>query len=313
MSKKDEFEFDLPNKKEKKEKPQREKKEGKDLLAEGKNLFGDGSLLDKLPFKKSSSIDFDISFDKEKKEKPYKEKSPICLQRWHILLIVISSILIVVGIIAAILIGIVNNKVPGGIGGIIEGEDLEEEITEPEGIVSSVGTFLPNTAQEYILCEYTEYFSGEKTHVWKRENDVLFNYNPYYVLVSESGQAYYDYAYEYTGEVSPEQARKDLLAFIQQIFMYTDEQISHYDVHLYQPASFTRVKLSEVTLTETDVTVKYSAGAVDGEMSEEFTLTGTYTKAENDYTFTYPTLPEDAVPSSFSATWSRFASSGSVG
>ena len=61
MSKKDEFDFDIPDKKEKKEKPQREKKESKPF-------FGEGSFLSGI-FKKASSFDDEFEFEKEKKDK----------------------------------------------------------------------------------------------------------------------------------------------------------------------------------------------------------------------------------------------------
>ena len=292
MSRKDEFEFDLPSKKEKKERPQREKKEGK-------KLFGDGSFLGGLSFKKSSIFGDESFFGKEKKEKLNNEKSSGRLKWWHILLIVLGAIIIVVGIIAGILIGKVNDMVPGGIGSIIEGGDggegggLGEEIPETEGVVSSVGTFLPNNAQEYILCEYTEYFSGDSMIVFQKPNDVRYNYSAYYLFISENGIAHYQYSGEYTGEQTPEEVKAEILAEVQERYQYTDENIARCQVLVYQPVSFTRVNISEVTLTDTEVTVKYSAGAVDGEMSEEYTLAGTYTKEDNNFTFTYLGLPED--------------------
>lgn len=319
MARKDEFDFDIPDRKEKKEKTQREKKEGKPLLSEGSSLGG--------LFKKSSSDDFEFSTGKERKEKKPREKKeskplfgedsflgglfnkspsyddeffdkekneklPNRLKWWHILLIVLGAILIIVGIIAGIVIGQINENVPGGIGGIIEGGE-EEETPEPDGIVSSVGTFLPQTTQEYIMCEYTEYFSGEKITMIQKESDLRYGYSGYFVFISYTGEPLYNYSGEYTGEYTPEQIKADMLALMSGAAGYTTENIALCDVHVYEPISFTRVTISEVTLTDTEVTVKYSAGAVDGEMSEEYTLTGTYTKENNDYTFTYTTLPED--------------------
>nr|MBE6545073.1 hypothetical protein [Oscillospiraceae bacterium] len=277
MSRKDEYSFDAPSKKEKKERPQREKKESK-------KLFGDGSFLGGLSFKKSSFFGNESLFGKEKKEKPYNEESPKRLKWWHILLIVLGSIIVVVGIVAAMLIGHINNAL------------ADDEIVIPpviDGTTTSIGTFSPDDAQKYILCEYTEYFSGDITLVLKNASEVLFDYKPYYILVSDDGRVYYTYAYEYTGESSPEQTKQDLLSKIKQMFNFNDEQISHYDVHIYEPVSFTRVKISEVTLTDTEVTIKYATGALDGEMSEEYTLTGTYTKEDNDFAFSYTNLPED--------------------
>lgn len=306
MFDKDKSSWGSSSKKEKKEKPQRIKSEGKKLF--GGKSFGGGS-----SFGKSSSFGSGSSFGKEKKErkeKPKKEKKSFGgnsgdsfgsgekenffkrLKWWHILLaIAVAGIMIATVVAGAIWFK--NTGIGSAISGILGGDDDIDDEIEHVGTVTSIGTFTPKDTDEYILCEYTEYFSGEKTLVWNKASEVCFNYNPYYVLVSESGQAYYDYAYEYTGEVSQEEVRQDLLVFIQEIFRLTDEQISHYDVRLYEPLSFTRVKISEATLTETEVTIKYGAGAVDGEMSEEYILIGTYTKVENDFIFTYPTLPEN--------------------
>lgn len=280
MARKDEFEFDIPDKKEKKERPQREGKESKPL-------FGEGSFLSGL-FKKSSS-DFGLSFDKEEKENS-NNGSPKRLKWWHILLIVLGAIIIVVGIVVGIILGQVNNMVSGGGNG--EG-NFGEEVPEPEGTVTTIGTYLPDSAQEYTLCEYAEHFSGKTTVSLQNTNTLPYDGKSYYILI-EDGRPIYDFSGEYTGEYTQEQTKDALLSLLKQVVGYTDEQLAKCDVHIYQPVSFTRVTISEVTLTETDVTVKYSAGAVDGEMSEEYTLTGTYTKENNDYTFTYTTLPEDA-------------------
>lgn len=280
MARKDEFDFDIPEKKEKKERPQRDKKESKPL-------FGEGSFLGGL-FKKSSSFDDEFSFEKEKKEKP-DNKSSKRLKWWHILLIVLGAIIIVVGIAVGIILGQVNNMVSGGDNGGESGED----IPETGGIVSSVGSFLPKDTQEYILCEYTEYFSGKTVQFIKKESDVLYNYQTYWVFISENGQPSNIYHNTLPDNLTPEETKDRVINMMSNAAGYTPEIIAKCDVHIYQPVSFTRVTISEVTLTDTEVTVKYSAGTVDGEMSEEYTLTGTYTKVENDYTFTYPTLPED--------------------
>lgn len=277
MSRKDEFGFNLPNKKEKKERPQREKKESKPLL-------GEGSFLGGLSFKKSSFFGNESFFGKEKKEKLNKEKTPKRLKWWHILLIVLGAIIIVVGIIAGILIG----KVSGGDIG-----DGGEEIPEPEGIVSSVGTFLPKDAQEYILCEYTEYYSGKTTTILQKSSNVKHNYNAYYQLISPKGVVQDRYSGEYTEEKTPDELKAEIYADVKTNYGVDDEYMATCTFVIYQPVSFTRVTISEATLTDTEVTVKYSAGAVDGEMSEEYTLTGTYTKTNNDFAFSYTNLPED--------------------
>lgn len=281
MARKDEFDFDIPEKKEKKERPQRDKKESNPL-------FGEGSFLGGL-FKKSSSFDDEFSFDKEKKDKG--EKSSKRLKWWHILLIVLGAIIIVVGIAVGIILGQVNNMVSGGDNGGESGED----IPETGGIVSSVGSFLPKDTQEYILCEYTEYFSGKTVQFIKKESDVLYNYQTYWVFISENGQPSNIYHNTLPDNLTPEETKDRVINMMSNAAGYTPEIIAKCDVHIYQPVSFTRVVISSVDIADDgNVTVKYSAGAVDGEMSEEYTLTGTYTKEGDDFSFTYTNLPEDA-------------------
>ena len=239
---------------------------------------------------RKDDFDFDIPDN--------NEKSPIHLKWWHSVLIVVGVLVITLAISFGALIAGINDAMSdeylenSGIGDGNEDGGLDDTPTI-EGIVTSIGTFLPKSTQEYILCEYTEYFSGDSIKSLLKPNDVLHNYKAYYLLFLENGEPYYQYSGEYTGEKTPEGIKAEILAELKENFKYSDENLAQCDVHIYQPVSFTRVTISEVTLTDTDVTVKYSAGAVDGEMSEEYTLTGTYTKADNDYTFTYTNLPED--------------------
>lgn len=289
MSRKDEFEFDLPGRKEKKEKTQREKKESKALFGEGSFL---GGLFKKSASFEDSSLDDEAFFDKEKKGNNGNLFNR--LKWWHILLIVIGAIIIVAGIVIGIIIGQINDNVPGGIGGIIGGDEggEEEDIPDTEGEVSSIGTFLPNDTQEYILCEYTEYFSGKTVFILQKPDEIRYDYKRYWVFISEDGQPNYQFSDEFPENDTPEQVKKDLFDLLP-AFGYTEERLALCDMYVYEPVRFTCVKISEVTLEDDNVIVKYSAGAVDGEMSEEYTLTGTYTKEGNDFSFAYTTLPED--------------------
>ena len=226
---------------------------------------------------RKDDFDFDIPDDNGKSSKR--------LQWWHILLIVIGSILVVVGIVVGVLIGKTNDIV----------SDLENggagDPPEIDGIVSTVGTFMPESSQEYIICEYTEYFSNETIRIVQKPSDLRYGYNAYWAFISDDGKPSNTYRGALSESMTPEELKEQVLAMLEPV--YTPEKFALCAVHVYTPVSFTRVKISEVTLTETEATVKYSVGAVDGEMSEEYTLTGTYTKADNDYTFTYTNLPED--------------------
>lgn len=281
MSRKDEFEFDLPSRKEKKERPQREEKESKPLFGEGSFL---GGLFKKSASFEDSSLDDEAFFDKEKNGdngKIFKR-----LKWWHILIATLGIVIVIAAIVASILIGSKNNNDSNN------GENVDDTPII-EGEITSIGTFLFDEALEYILCEYTEYFSGKNMTIVHESSDIPYDYQPYWVFVNEIGQHSKTYKGKLSDSSNPEEIKEQVMAMMSNAAGYTPEKIALCDVHVYNPVSFTRVTISEVTLTETEVTVKYSAGAVDGEMSEEYTLTGTYTKADNDYTFTYTNLPED--------------------
>ncbi len=290
-----------PEKKAKKEKAPKEKKEGGKLF--GGRSFGkeSGGKLSGTPKKEKKSLSF--SFKRKEKEgkisndfskgggKLSGEGSKLSIKErfawvkwWHILIATVALVLIIVGIVFAIMMG-----------RIARGDDDIPPKPEPEGTITTTGTFLTNSIDEYILCEYTEYFSGEKLVILQNESEMHYGRKAHYVLASKSGKLNYDYSGEYTGEKTPEAIKSELLADIKNGFGYTDEKMANFDVKVFTPVSFTKVKLSSVTLTsDNKVTVKYQAGAIDGELSAEYTLNGTYTKNENNITFAYTNLPEDA-------------------
>ena len=286
-------------KKEKAEKAPKEKKEGGKLF--GGRSFGkeSGGKLSDTPKKEKKSLSF--SFKKKEKEGKisnnfskgggklseggskcsFKDRFP-WLKWWHIVIAAVVLVAIIVGIVFAI---IYNGMKPSS---------TPDPDYQPEGTVTTVGTFLPSGTQDYILCEYKEYFSGKTSATLKNVRDVKYNYKSYYILVYD-GREIEQYSGEFTGNYTHEETKASLLSLMKNAVGYTDEQIARCDVRIYEPVTFTKVKLSSVTLTsDNKVTVKYQAGAVDGELSAEYTLNGTYTSADNNYTFTYSNLPEDA-------------------
>lgn len=214
---------------------------------------------------------------KEKGERRLK------LKWWHILLIVLGVLIIAAAITVGIIIGNLNN---------MPGSDLEN--IETQGTITSVGTFAPSDTDAYILCEYTEHFSGEKTVLLQKPADIRFDYKAYYVFYAENGEPFYDISGEYTGEKTPEALKAEILADVQSRYQYSDENIARCDVKIFTPVAFTELKISELTMKNGNATLKYQAGALGGELSEEYTLSGTYTKTGDDFAFTYTNLPEDA-------------------
>ena len=289
--------------KEKKEKPKKEKKENPlfSKINEGKSTFGTGS--EKKPIFGGFKSEKAESFGSEKEKKSLfgkqkdssfgsgEKKEKKKLKWWQLLLIVVSVIIIVVGIVAAVLIGKISGMIPGGIGGVGDIDDTPII----GGAITSVGSFLPNNSQDYVLCEYTEYFSGQTVFSLQNSSDIRYGYQGYWVFISASGTPNYTYSGLYTGNYTPEEIKEQMLAVMSNAAGYTPEIIARCDVHVYEPVSFTRVAISSVALdSDGNVTIKYSAGAVDGEMSEEYELIGTYTKTDNDFAFSYSNIPEDA-------------------
>ena len=209
------------------------------------------------------------------------------LKWWHILLIVLGVIIIAAGIAAAIILGRIDN--------IMQNPENYDEV--PPVIIGSaetLGTYYVNGTTEYVLCEYTELISGKKQVVLQKEKDV--RYEAHYVFVAPDGTLNYQFGGKYTGEKTPEQIKTELLTQIGSLAGYTPEIIAKCDVLVFDPVSFTKVKLSSVEVLDNgDAAIKFSAGAIDGELSEECTLNGSYTKAENEFSFTFNELPEDEV------------------
>ena len=222
--------------------------------------------------------------------------SSIKLKWWHILLIALGVALIIGGIVTAVVLGRGNDSATGDGGDPVNPEDYEETPPETEGTITATGTYVSTDTEGYILCEYTELFSGEKVILLQKVSDVRYDYKAHYVFVSDTGELDYGYSGEYTGEYTPEEIKQDLFSLLKSVLGYTDETLAKSDMVVYEPVSFTKVKISEVTLAEDNtVTLKYSAGAIDGEMSEEYTLEGTYVKTENDFAFTFTNPPEDEL------------------
>ena len=306
-------------KKEKKVKSAPKKSEGKKLFGGdsfGKSSFGGDtnkkSLFARLKDEKSESFGAEKEkqslFGKSKDSSfgSNNEKASKHLKWWHILLIVLGALTITVSIIAGVIIGKINDMlgdsditigdIISGIGGG-EGDGEDDGLDDSpviEGVTTFIGTFLPNDAQEYVLCEYTEYFSGETTVVLQKLSDMKYDCNAYYQLISPKGVVQERYSGEYTGEKTPEELKVQIYEDVKNHYNVNDEYMTTCSFVLYQPVSFTRVVISSATIAEDgNVSIKYSAGAIDGEMSEEYELIGTYTKTEGDFTFSYTNLPED--------------------
>lgn len=95
--------------------------------------------------------------------------------------------LIIAGIVLAIVLG--GNNTPGGNNGINNGGNFEDEIPpEPEGTVTTVGTFTNQDTREYILCEYIEYFSKKTVVIAQKASDMRYGYDGYYVFINAEGK-----------------------------------------------------------------------------------------------------------------------------
>ena len=207
------------------------------------------------------------------------------LKWWHILLVVLAIAGIVAGIVASALIGKTNDP-----------NHNDEEVDDTpiiSGTISSVGTF-EASAQDYVLCEYIEYFSGENVTTLQKSNDIPYNGQSYWVFINETGNSSNAYKGALSGNLTPEEIKEQVINMMSNAAGYTPEKIAQCDVHVYEPVSFTSVVISSATIAEDgSASIKYKAGALDGEMSEEYELIGTYTKTDNAFAFSYESLPED--------------------
>ena len=235
---------------------------------------------------RNKKLNFKMSNDKSLKMPGIKKERKI--KWWHILLMVLGVLIIAAGIMAAIIWGNIKDMVSG-----------LESMDDGPGVSGSkvdVGTYLPKDDEPYILSEYTNLMTGEKTVFLQKENELRFDCKAYYVFISADGEFIYQFSNEYNSKYTPQQIKDALFARLKNYFGYTDEKLVGCDVAVFDPVSFTKVKLSSVTVTDDGkATVKYSAGALDGELSEEYELNGTYTKTETAFTFAYSQLPENEL------------------
>ncbi len=223
---------------------------------------------------------------------------------WQILIVILAAVLVISGIATAIILGTINGgdnpdgeddpgaeTTPGD--GPTEGSGNEDDTPIIDGEITDEGQFKTDEVVEYLLCEYTELLSGNSVVTAKKEEDLPYGNKAYYVFIQASGEPNYDHSGEHTGQFTPERIKEILFNRMKNYYGYTDESLESCDVHVYEPVKFTRVRVSDISLEDGNVTVKYSAGAADGELSEEYTLNGTYTLTGITYTFSYSNMPEN--------------------
>ena len=219
---------------------------------------------------------------------------------WQILIVILAAVLVIGGISTAIILGTINGGGEGNPGaettpgdGSTEGSGNEDDTPIIEGEITDEGQFKTDEVVEYLLCEYTELLSGNSVVTAKKEEDLPYGNKAYYVFIRANGEPDYDHSGEHTGQFTPERIKEILFNRMKNYYGYTDERLESCDVHVYEPVKFTRVMISNISLEDGNVTIKYSAGAADGELSEEYTLNGTYTLTGNTYTFSYSNMPEN--------------------
>lgn len=235
---------------------------------------------------RNKNLNFKMSDDKSLKMPGTKKTRKI--KWWHILLIVLGVLIIAAGIAVAIILGNIKDMVSG-----LESQD---NVPDVGGVKTEIGTYLVRDDEPYILCEYTDLISGKKTTFLQKENEIRYEYKAYYVFVMADGEFNYQFSNEYNNKYTPQQIKEALFARLKQYFGYTDEKLVGCDVAVFDPVSFTKVKLSSVAVADDgSVSIKYSAGALDGELSAEYELNGTYTSEENDFIFAYSALPENEL------------------
>ena len=218
---------------------------------------------------------------KEGKVKKFKAKSKLKL--WQKILIIVIAVLIVLGVVGAIIFNDLRNRLLGG------------EIPEPDGVETHIGTFTETVTREYVLSEYTEHFSGDQVWFFQKGINVRFNGKSFYYVISENGVDHYELGGEYTGDVTPEALKQQVLDDIQDRYGYTDENIVKCQVPVMIANRFTQVKINKLVVTENSVSLTYQA-AIRGEaLSDEYTLTGTYANEDGVFAFTFTNLPTDEV------------------
>ena len=177
--------------------------------------------------------------------------------RLRIVLIVIACLVGVLLIAAGVLAGIFWAK------------------AQTKGRISLPGSYAPEAESEYVVREYTDYFSGSTTQKFSTFDPEEETPTAVYELYNALGRRMPEFCGEWDGVTDPETLRADKLAAFQEKWLYSDEAMEEVTFFLYQPTETYRFAAvgAEVTEETISVTLRMIPGEGDPQL---MTMSGTY-------------------------------------
>ncbi len=147
---------------------------------------------------------------------------------------------------------------------------------KPTGEAKLFGTYHAETEQTYVYREYEEYFTQEATSSIKLQNDN--SAHGYYLFYDAYNIMAHKFCGDYDGVTEPEVLKAQIVESFSKTVIYTEEALAKCTLKLFLPVSEIAFRIDEVTVTETAVLLN---GTLLQEEESPFSLSGTYTQAEN--------------------------------
>ena len=147
--------------------------------------------------------------------------------------------------------------------------------SRPQGEASLTGTYAPTSQTEYVVWEYSEYFSEVTTRelsVFEGNENVTAGE---YELYNAYGRKVNDFCGKWDGETSPEELRDEILAAFKNEYGYSDENMKKVKFYLYLPTGNYRFAVTGAVIEEEGISVTVRLISEEG-AAQEFTLNGTY-------------------------------------
>ena len=158
--------------------------------------------------------------------------------------------------------------------------------SQTEGSPTLAGTYAPQEQQEYVVQEYTEYFSGgslQKVSVYDPTAEAVAGT---YELYDYYGGKVSEFCGVWDGETAPETLRDELLAAFREAYHYSDNAMEKVEFCLYLPADSFRFTVTGAVIGEETASVTVQVIPAEG-TAQEFVLSGPYQMEERWGTIEY--------------------------
>lgn len=158
--------------------------------------------------------------------------------------------------------------------------------SRPQGKPSLIGTYEARGQIEYIVHEYSDYFSDSLTHTLEECSPTSEDIVGLYELYNAYGRKIDEFCGNWDGKTDPEIFRAEQLEAFQARYLYSDENMEKVQFFLYLPAESYRFRVTGAEVGEESLSVTVEVLPDEGE-AQTYTLTGTYQMDGNTGTAAY--------------------------